>query len=184
MKISRGELDVDIPAVERADEVGLLNGAFSRMAEYLTALSTTCEKIADGDLTFQIKPQSPKDALAISFGLMTENLQGLTREMKGSAAELSNLSVNLAGLINEVISVSADMEAVDRKVRELLQDARKRFCASPETQAWIAELEQAMEKIHATGKSYSDRSIEGQKIALAIEELGAKLNTLVAPLKV
>lgn len=79
-KISLGDVDVNVNT-NLKDEVGDLVIAFGKMAENIKEQSIALEKIAQGDLSVEIKPRSEKDVLANSMLLVTENLKSLVTEL-------------------------------------------------------------------------------------------------------
>lgn len=107
-RISEGELDILASLEERQDEVGAMMRAFTHMTTSLRALADIADHIADGDLTDQVKPRSRRDRLAISFGIMSENLKGLSGEMQAGATEVNQATVEILELTREFVVGMAD----------------------------------------------------------------------------
>jgi len=107
-RISEGELDIQMPWEDRQDEIGAMARAFSRMTASLRGLADIADHIADGDLTDKVKPRSRRDRLAISFGIMSENLGGMVGEMQLGADEVNAATVEILELTREFVVEMAD----------------------------------------------------------------------------
>ncbi|MBI2382228.1 MAG: HAMP domain-containing protein, partial [Gammaproteobacteria bacterium] len=93
-RISRGELAVQQAeaATAREDEVGRLEQAFARMSQYLQGLARQAERIAQGDLSQEVRPQSEADVLGKAFAAMATNLRRLTQELHEGINVLASAS--------------------------------------------------------------------------------------------
>lgn len=120
-RIGAGELDLQTPGEDRQDEVGALARAFNRMTASLRDLAGIADKIADGDLTSQVRPRSRRDRLAVSFDIMSANLTGLTGEMKSGAGEVNAATVEILELTREFLLQTADRERARRFQDALLR---------------------------------------------------------------
>lgn len=120
-RISVGELDRSLPGEERQDEIGTLARAFNRMSASLRELALVADHIADGDLTDQVKARSKDDRLVISFGIMSENLKGLTGEMRSGADEVSAAAMEILTLTREFLVNMVDQERAGRFQNALLR---------------------------------------------------------------
>ena len=56
---------------DRADEIGDLGRSFVAMISYLRSIAGAADAIAEGDLTVDVEPAGPDDALGTSFRTMT-----------------------------------------------------------------------------------------------------------------
>lgn len=82
-----GNTDFSV-AYHSGDELGRLADTFRGLQEYLRELSEHARKIADGDLTAEIKTRGADDQLGNSFTLMNANLIGMVKQLDVSAREL------------------------------------------------------------------------------------------------
>ena len=88
-KLALGEVDVTVNAATN-DEIGDLMASFGKMIDNTRNQSEAAERIANGDLTIEIKPRSEKDILSISMKSVVDNLRALvdeTQMLTTSAAE-------------------------------------------------------------------------------------------------
>ena len=120
-RIAAGELELSTPWEDRQDEIGDLARAFNRMSVSLRNLADIADKIADGDLTIYVSPRSKSDRLAISFGIMSENLKGLTGEMKSGAREINAAAVEILEITREFVVEIADQDRARRFQDSLLR---------------------------------------------------------------
>lgn len=120
-RIAEGELDLAMPGEERQDEIGELARAFNRMTASLRDLADIADHIADGDLTDPIRPRSKRDRLAVSFDVMSENLKGLTSEIKTGAAEVESATMDVLELTREFVMEMADPDKARRFQDTLLR---------------------------------------------------------------
>ena len=92
--LSRGEFKQSI-AKRAIYEIGELFSATSQMIAYLQELSSTAQRIADGDLTDQVQPQSESDVLGIAFHSMIYQLGQMVGNIKISSVQLGAASDRL-----------------------------------------------------------------------------------------
>ena len=109
-RIGEGELDISAPWEDRKDEIGTMARAFNRMTASLRDLASVADNIANGDLRDQVKPRSKRDRLAISFGIMAENLRGLTGEMQSGAIEVNAAAMEILELTREFVVTLSDQD--------------------------------------------------------------------------
>ncbi len=69
-----GDLNVEVDD-ESKDEIGMLGQSFRKMIESTKEQVSAADKIADGDLTMEIKIRSEEDVLAKSLTRMVENIK-------------------------------------------------------------------------------------------------------------
>ncbi|MCP4542071.1 MAG: HAMP domain-containing protein [Chloroflexi bacterium] len=100
--IAEGDLDQQVD-VTSEDEVGELADAFRRMTAYLQEMARAAGRIADGDLTADVRARSEQDMLGNSFVQMIVNLRNLIGQVANSA--------NGVGVASGQLSAAADQSA-------------------------------------------------------------------------
>lgn len=80
-QLARGEIQLDVGNSSN-DELGLLSKAFGTMVANIKRQAEAAEKIAAGDLSINISPNSEMDLLGNSLVLVVESLNNLARESK------------------------------------------------------------------------------------------------------
>ena len=78
-KLAQGDVDVDVKTTSR-DELGNLTTAFGKMADNIKRQAEAACRIASGDLSIEIVPNSEKDLLGNSMVTVVDTLNSLVRE--------------------------------------------------------------------------------------------------------
>ncbi len=95
LAIAAGDLSQNIP-VERQDAVGKLAEAFNEMTASLGMMAEAADRIAGGDLTVKVSPQSERDVLGNAFANMISNLSELVAQTRSAADNIVQASGELA----------------------------------------------------------------------------------------
>jgi methyl-accepting chemotaxis protein len=93
-RLAGGDVE-QIIEVSSNDEVGVLADAFGQMIAYQQEMAEAANRLAEGDLTADITPQSEKDALGNAFSRMIVNLRNLIGQVQQSAGQVANASQQL-----------------------------------------------------------------------------------------
>jgi methyl-accepting chemotaxis protein len=89
--IAEGDLDQRID-VSAAGELGATAAAFEDMVQYLRGIERAGARIADGDLTVEVVPNSERDVLGNAFQRMVANLRQMIQEIVATASTVSRSS--------------------------------------------------------------------------------------------
>jgi methyl-accepting chemotaxis protein len=141
--ISRGELEHDV-ATENTDEIGDATRAFGDMIAYLTGLADSVTRVAEGDLTVAVVPQSDRDVLATAVARMVDALRGVISEVTGAAAHLSAASQELTATSAET---SRAVDDIARAVHGVAGGAERQLGMVETTR------DLASESAHAAGEA-------------------------------
>jgi methyl-accepting chemotaxis protein len=98
--IAEGDLDQKID-VSAAGELGATAAAFGDMVEYLRGIERAGARIADGDLTVEVVPNSERDVLGNAFQRMVANLRQMIQEIVATASTVSQSSDAVATTTTE-----------------------------------------------------------------------------------
>jgi methyl-accepting chemotaxis protein len=93
--LSRGDLEQQVK-FKSSDEIGDMAAAYAEVIEYMKEMAGITTKIADGDLTVEIKPRSDKDVLSNAFSRMVARQRELISGVKGAAATVAEASEQLS----------------------------------------------------------------------------------------
>ena len=115
--IARGDVNQKVE-VESNDAVGEMATAFEGMVSYLQEASAAAERIADGDLTVDVQPQSEHDALGHAFASMVENLRALIGSTGETAAGLVRRKESLALSADQAASATQEVANTTTQVAE------------------------------------------------------------------
>ena len=93
--IADGNVDQQI-ADSSTDEIGATAAAFQRMIDYLKTMVAAAGRLAEGDLSVEVKPRSGQDALGNSFSAMIANLRELVGNLSQAAGSVGQASAQMS----------------------------------------------------------------------------------------
>ncbi len=140
-KIAIGELDMQIE-VNNSDETGVLLKAMQEMVIANREVARSADKIANGDLSVEIRPRSGQDTLLKALASMVENLTEVIRNVRLSAD-----------------NVASGSQALSASSEEMSQGATEQAASAEEASSSI-------EQMSANIRQNADNAIETEKIAL------------------
>ncbi len=108
------------------DEIGTLSRALDKMSDGLQEKAELAERLADGDLTMEVKPHSSRDQFGLALKKMTDHLattmaeiqqtarqvQAGSREVSDSSTTLSQGATEQAASLQEISSSMTELAAV------------------------------------------------------------------------
>src|SRR4029077_6240211 len=103
-RVALGDVDVTIPAVDRIDEVGLLAQTFRRMVANIREMANMTKRVAAGDLSAKVVPQSEKDVMGNALAAMVENLRTQTLAIQEGVNVLASSSAEILASTSQVAS--------------------------------------------------------------------------------
>ncbi len=89
--LALGDLEQKI-SVKSSDEIGTLAASQSKVIEYMREMAAVAERVAEGDLTVEVKPRSEKDAFGKSFSQMIAQQRELIGKVKSVSGNVSDAS--------------------------------------------------------------------------------------------
>jgi methyl-accepting chemotaxis protein len=113
------------------DELGRTAAAFERTIEYLREMAEATERVADGDLTVEVKPRSDKDLLGTALAKLTSGLRDMIGDVATGAGTVSAASQQMATTSDETgravgeiaTAVGEVAQGAERQVR-IVESAR------------------------------------------------------------
>ncbi len=193
--IAVGDLDQHI-TVRSRDELGQMATAFQSMVAYLNTMAAGAQRIAGGDLSAQIEPKGPDDALGNAFASMTANLRELVGSVATSAETLSASSEQMAATsgeagraVGEIAGAVTDVaHGAERQVRlvestrSAVQEVARAAASSTQTASTTAEAVEDARRIARTGVETAEHASDAieqvaassQQVGLAIDDLNGR----------
>jgi methyl-accepting chemotaxis protein len=147
--IAAGDLEQDVQTTSR-DEIGETATAFGRMIEYLQGLAHAAERIAAGDLTVEVAPQSERDVLGNSFHTMRNSLRTIVGDVSQAATRLSAASQEMSKTSEET---GRAVEEIARAVQDVATGA-----------------ERQVQMVHSTRESANESSIAAERAREAADQ--------------
>jgi methyl-accepting chemotaxis protein len=80
----------------RKDELGVVGQAFGAMIQYFKEMAEAAQRIADGDLTADVRPKAEVDTLGNAFKQMIAGLRQLVGEVSDTSMNVSAASMQLS----------------------------------------------------------------------------------------
>ena len=147
-RISRGDLQITIQAAGK-DEVGQLMASMKNMVDSMEEIVLLTEKIADGDLTVDIRERSAEDRLMRSLNMMVKRLREVVSEVKTASAQVATGSQQL----------SSSAEQMSASSEQMSQGASEQAAAAEEASS-------SMEQMSANIRQNSDNAQQTERIAI------------------
>jgi methyl-accepting chemotaxis protein len=143
-------------------EAGLLVEAFADANIGLSALATSGERLASGDLSVQITPHSERDLVAVAFHKVVEAIRAVVGDVSATA---------------ELLEVSAG--ALAERADMFVADARANSGDLTAAAGTMQTLDDAIERVAAGARDLSEMAVSARDTA---ERLGAAAQSNAAGL--
>ncbi|HVN54927.1 MAG TPA: methyl-accepting chemotaxis protein [Anaerolineaceae bacterium] len=114
-KIADGDLDVQLN-INQQDEIGRMAIDFQRMVAYLSRMANSAQRIARGDLSEKITPQSERDVLGNAFAQMVANVRSSVTRVAENASSLGAASGQLASSAEQAGQATSQIAATIQQV--------------------------------------------------------------------
>jgi methyl-accepting chemotaxis protein len=176
-RVGEGDLNVELPAVERKDEVGILLQSFSSMIVTLKRMATMAQKIASGDLTGTVVPQSEKDILGNAFLQMLDNLRRIMKDITESVNLLGSTASEILASTTQVASGSAETATAISETTTTVEEVRQAAQLSSQKAGRVSENAQQVAQVTQAGQKAVDETINGMREIQ--NQMEAVANTIV-----
>lgn len=148
--VSMGDIDQHI-SYQSKDEIGRIADSFRSVICYQQEMALVAEAIAQGDLTQDIQPKSPKDVLGNAFLRMTVSLRNLIRETMEGAQTLAATSEQLTNSATHasqaVQEIAHSMEEISEAAAQSAQTSQEIARGSEQQANAATEATHAMEQL-------------------------------------
>ncbi|OFX24333.1 MAG: hypothetical protein A2041_14220 [Bacteroidetes bacterium GWA2_31_9b] len=159
--IGEGNLNVELNVIERKDEVGILMQTFSRMVDVLKGMATVAQKIASGDLTGSIVPQSEKDILGNTFLQMLNNLRRIMKDIVESVNLLASSSSEILIATTQVAAGASETASAISETTTTVEEVKQAAQLSSQKASRVSENAQQTAQVTQTGQQAVDETIKG-----------------------
>lgn len=161
--IAVGDLSVQIPSNNRSDEVGQLAKAFTKMTQSLQNMAESAKRIASGDLTAAVHPQSDRDILGNAFSTMSTNLREGTHELMEATHVLAASVNQILVTTQQFAASSAETATAVSQTTTTIEEVRQTAQVSSEKAKNVSEGAQKAAHTSQSGKKSMTDSIEVMK---------------------
>jgi methyl-accepting chemotaxis protein len=159
--IAEGDLDQHVDVASK-DEIGQMGAAFGRMVEYLHDSAGVAARVADGDLTVEVTPRSPRDVLGNAFARMIAQLRELAGKLSGSAQSLSAASQQMATTSEEAGRAVGEIAAA---VGEVARGADRQVRAVEQAKLATEEVASASELSATNAQETAQAAVAAREVA-------------------
>jgi methyl-accepting chemotaxis protein len=143
--------------VSSNDEIGQLADAFRQMISYQHEMAGAADRIADGDLTAEVTPQSERDALGNSFVQMIANLRHSMGQVRANALNLASASEQISASAEQSAQASQQVAAT---IQQVAQGTSQQTEAVTQATFQTEQMAAAIDGI-AKGAQEQARAVEG-----------------------
>jgi methyl-accepting chemotaxis protein len=158
-RIGEGDLDVKLPVVERKDEVGILLQNFSSMIEALKRMANTAQKIASGDITGSIVPQSEKDILGNAFLQMLNNLRRIMKDIMEGVNLLGSSASEILAATTQVASGTAETATAISETTTTVEEVQQAAKQSAQKAKNVADNAQKLAQVSHDGQKAVEETV-------------------------
>lgn len=162
-RLGEGDVDFDMPASKRGDEIGAAETALRSTVMSLRSSADAAQKVADGDLMTNVEPRTDKDRLGIALKSMVTRLRSVIGNAK-DGAETVNLGATQISEVANKISDGASRQA-----------------------SAVQQASTAMEQMSANIRQTGDNAAETEKSAIQAvtqaEESGASIGAALSAMQ-
>ena len=186
LAIAAGDVSGEIK-VEKDDAIGQLGNAFNGMSNSLREMTTAAERIAEGDLTVDVKPRSDRDTMGVAFDRMVKSLRNMANSAERIAAgdmtadirpqsekdvlgnALSAMAQRLSQLIGEVReganAIAAASSQVSSSAQLLSQGTSEQSASVEETTSSLEEMSGSITQNAENSRLMEQMAVKGSKDA-------------------
>jgi methyl-accepting chemotaxis protein len=169
--VSAGDMGRTL-AVSSRDEIGDMAQSYAKMQSYLSQMAETADRIAEGDLTVEVRARSDKDTLGSAFARMVQNLGGLVGQVSEtseglvvSKGQLSQATEQAAGATQDVARVASQVAAGSSQQATSSQEVTQAFEALAQT------IEQIAKGAQTQAQAAQEASTLGAMVAEAADQM-------------
>lgn len=189
-RIAAGDPEVELPAEERSDEVGRLATSFRRMSKVLSDFSAVNTRIAQGDLTAVVAPQSASDKFGAAHQEMIQKLSQLAGSVQRAALQVNTSATEIAATskqqqatATETAATTTEIGATSRQIaatsKELVRTVGEVGLVAEETARLAGGGQAGLGRMESTMRSIMDASAGITSKLAVLNEKATNINAVV-----
>jgi methyl-accepting chemotaxis protein len=160
-RVAAGDLEVTIPAVGRVDEVGILAQVFRRMVENISGMANLTKRIAEGDLSTKVAPQSERDVMGNALAAMVENLRTQTLAIREGINVLASAAGEILASSTQIASSAAETASAVNETTVTVEEVKQTTQLSTQKARHVADSAQRSLQVSQQGKKAAEDTIQG-----------------------
>ena len=158
--------------VKSNDEIGRLAAAHSKVVDYMREMAVVTKKVAEGDLTVEVRPLSEKDAFGNAFSQLVERQRDLIGKVKLVAANVSEASKQLTKAAEQTAQATQQIAST---IQQVAKGTAEQSNALQQTANSVEQLSSAIAQIAAGSQEQAEGVDEAtgivKKVSGAITEV-------------
>lgn len=171
--LAEGDVNQEIK-VKSNDEVGNLAAAYSRVIEYMKEMAEATSRVADGDLSVEVRPRSDRDVLGHAHARLITGQRDLIGKSKAAAANVAEASKQLTKASEQTAQATQQITAT---IQSVARGASEQSSSLQQTAQGMEQLTAAINQI-AGGAQVQAKGIEEassivKEVSVAIAEVSA-----------
>jgi methyl-accepting chemotaxis protein len=143
-RIRYGDIDIPLPTDTQTDEIGVLTAAFQDIVRYLRTTAFAASKLAHGDLTVAVTPNSEKDVLGNAFKEMIAGLRRLIIQVAETAGQVDITATQLAAVAEQTGQVTTQ---VAENIQQIAHGAAEETQGMNQAALAVDQVSQAMDGV-------------------------------------
>lgn len=187
-KLAVGDINVNVEA-DAKDEIGNLAEAFSKMIENIRGQALAAERIAAGDLSFEVNVKSENDLLGKKLSQMIENnnevlsnISNAAEQVASGSKQISDSSIALSqGATEQASSIeelTASLEEISSQTQLNAQNANKANELAVAAKSNAIQGNNQMKEMLKAMEEINDASGNISKIIKVIDDIAFQTNIL------
>lgn len=196
-ELAQGDLDKEVPKINRRDEIGTLaestDTIVTSMSRIIKDMDWGLEEIAGGNFTIDSREKELYvggfHPLAISMYRITERLSDTldqigeaARQVNGGSEQVSagaqSLSQGATEQASSIEELAAAINEISQQIKDTAENARKADAQTSEAGSQVDECNKQMQKLTSAMEEISQKSEEVGKIIKTIEDIAFQTNIL------
>ncbi|MGE5497944.1 MAG: methyl-accepting chemotaxis protein [Syntrophothermus sp.] len=159
--VAKGDLSVNVPKVDRKDEVGTLWQTFGEMVLSLKEFAALANRVANNDLKAKAIPKSDKDVLAISLNLMVDSLNGFASRLVETINVLGSSSTQILSGTTQLAANASETASAIGETTSTIEEVRRTSEQSNSKSKEVLEISQRATDFSEAGKQSTEETING-----------------------
>jgi methyl-accepting chemotaxis protein len=130
--------------VKSNDEIGQLAASYSKVVDYMKETASVASRVAEGDLTVEVKARSEKDAFGNAFSQLVAKQRELIGKVKSVAANVSEASKQLTKAAEQTAQATQQIAGT---IQQVAKGAAEQSNALQQTAGSVEQLSAAIDQI-------------------------------------
>ncbi len=163
-QIAEGNLNQKVSVTSKG-EIGQMAAAFQKMIDYLKRMAEVAAKIADGDLSENVRTISDKDVLGTVFAQMNTSLRALIGQVTKSAEELGSAAEQLASSAEQSVQATSQIATT---IRQVAKGTTQQTESVTRTASSVEEMSRAIDGVAKGAQEQSEAISKASNITSEI----------------